>query len=168
MGTIKLKICLNHHNNQRPLYSVSNNPPTQVSSNPQVIDLETQLNQPSTLIDKSVAINVAKNRGDEFNPKEHVYLLGLNFIELIVKSRKDIFEQTKINLATKPGFLYLKFRMLNQNYQTKLMAKHSLGDNPYFAHLDLQVINLNKTFFIELDFKNQTMMENALGKPLEI
>lgn len=48
------------------------------------------------------------------------------------------------------------------------MTRHSLVENPYFGHLDLQVININKTFFIELDFKNQPQMETALGKPLEI
>lgn len=51
MGSLKLRIALNHHNSQRPLYSTSNKIPNQVQ------DTLIKHNNKTTLIDKSIGLN---------------------------------------------------------------------------------------------------------------
>lgn len=50
MGSLKLRIALNHHNSQRPLYSTSNKIPNQVQ------DTLIKHNNKTTLIDKSIGL----------------------------------------------------------------------------------------------------------------
>lgn len=50
--------------------------------------------------------------------------------------------------------MYLKFRMLGQNYQTKFISNLSQSiSSPYLKSLNLNVFDIKKTVFIELDFQ---------------
>jgi hypothetical protein len=51
MGSLKLRITLNHHNSQRPLYSTSTKLPNQVEN------VNVSKNMKRTLIDKSINLN---------------------------------------------------------------------------------------------------------------
>ena len=58
--------------------------------------------------------------------------------------------------------MYLKFRMLGQNYQTKFISNLSQSiSSPYLKSLNLNVFDIKKTVFIELDFLKQDDIEEA-------
>jgi len=86
MGSLKLRITLNHHNSQRPLYSTSNKIPNQVQ--PSV----TSNNLKTTLIDKSVSLNSQIRLGTTTKAQadKQQFILGLDFIELILKNRREL------------------------------------------------------------------------------
>jgi len=91
MGSLRLRITLNHHNSQRPLYSTSNKIPNQVLSN------DVQANQKATLIDQTINLNSAIRLGTitKSAMRKEKYILGLNFIELILKNRFALVKQVQ-------------------------------------------------------------------------
>jgi len=91
MGILRLRITLNHHNSQRPLYSTSNKIPNQVLSN------DIQANQKATLIDQTINLNSAIRLGTitKSSMRKEKYILGLNFIELILKNRFALVKQVQ-------------------------------------------------------------------------
>jgi len=91
MGSLRLRITLNHHNSQRPLYSTSNKIPNQVLSN------DIQANQKATLIDQTINLNSAIRLGTitKSAMRKEKYILGLNFIELILKNRFALVKQVQ-------------------------------------------------------------------------
>ena len=91
MGSLRLRITLNHHNSQRPLYSTSNKIPNQVLAN------DIQTNQKATLIDQTINLNSAIRLGTitKGAMKKEKYILGLNFIELILKNRFALVKQVQ-------------------------------------------------------------------------
>ena len=91
MGSLKLRITLNHHNSQRPLYSTSNKIPNQEVSN------EIQTNQKATLIDQMINLNSAIKLGtiSRAAMQKEKYILGLDFIELILKNRFALVKQVQ-------------------------------------------------------------------------
>jgi len=66
-----------------------------------------------TMLEKTQTINsmVTQNRMQGGLP---CYVLGINFIELIMKERTHL-EQDK-------GYFYLSYRFLGQNYRTKFLV----------------------------------------------
>lgn len=72
------------------------------------------------MIDKTIGVNSSLRLGtitrQQFSKQK--YILGLNFIELILKNR---FALTKEVQGQTQRF-YLKFKFFNQNYQTKFIG----------------------------------------------
>lgn len=92
----------------------------------------------------------------------------MNFIELLLKKREDLLRQL-------PGLqqkFFLKFTFANTNYQTKFLAKDkstsTLPIDRALRRLNLQVLAIKKSTFVELDLFNQSEIESLFGKPLEI
>mmetsp|Transcript_34710 Transcript_34710/g.53248 ORF Transcript_34710/g.53248 Transcript_34710/m.53248 type:complete len:187 (+) Transcript_34710:5623-6183(+) len=164
MGSLKLRITLNHHNSQRPLYSTSNKIPTQEHA---PIGQETVK---STLIDRSIGISTATRLGTltRQQSKQQRCILGLDFVELILKNRKEQVKQVSDMVQR----FYLKFRLFNRNHQTKFLgaqARESLVPlDILLAKLNLQKFGIGKTVFVELDLGAQGEIESAFGKPMEI
>jgi hypothetical protein len=89
MGSLKLRISLNHHSNKRPLYSETNKVPPHFSAP----DAQSIFDQRGTMIDKTVKLTQSLLRGS-MNENSRVinsqeYILGLNFVELIFKDRNQ-------------------------------------------------------------------------------
>jgi hypothetical protein len=92
------------------------------------------------------------------------YLLGLNFVELMVKNRDtSIFQSDESSTS----LMYLKFRFLGQIYQTKFLSQpqHNSG---FLRSLGIQVFEIKKTVFIEIDLLHQASVEDGFSKPLEV
>ena len=75
----------------------------------------------------------------------------MDFIELIIKKRKALTEP-KHGLTSR---FFLKYRLLNQNYQTKFLSSE-VGDqlsalNILLSKMHLQRLPIAKSNFIELD-----------------
>lgn len=105
MGQLRLRITLNHHNSKRPLYSASTKIPNQV------VPANTVNKASYTLIEKSITLN-NKVRAHEMTREQsskQKLILGLDFIELIIKKRKALTE-VKHGLTQR---FYLKYRLLN-------------------------------------------------------
>ena len=119
MGSLKLRIALNHHNSQRPLYSTSNRIPNQVQ------DTLVKHNNKTTLIDKSIGLNTQIRMGtlSQEQMKRSKYILGLDFVELILKGRNDLVKHVQGQTQR----FFLKFRLFNQNYQTKFIGGDETG-----------------------------------------
>lgn len=164
MGSLKMRITLNHHNSQRPLYSTSTKLPHQVENN------NVNSNMKKTLIDKSIGLNTQISLGTitKAQVQDSKVILGLDFIELILKERRDLVKHVQGQTQR----FYLKFRCFNQNYQTKFIGgddRQSLDPlNILLQKIKLQKFDIKKTTFIELDLIDQTQIESAFGKPLEI
>lgn len=96
------------------------------------------------------------------------YILGLDFIELILKERRDLVTHVKGQTQR----FFLKYRLFNQNYQTKFIGgddRQSLSPlNILLQKLKLQKFDVRKATFLELDMLDQTSIEQAFGKPVEI
>ena len=164
MGSLKLRITLNHFNSQRPLYQASAKAP--------------ELNTPvplnaigkQTLIDKSIALasQIKLGSASQVELKRTKFILGLNFIELLLKGRQSLLKQPQ-GLVQK---FFLKFRFSSQNHQTKFLgADSSKVLEPLdllLLKMNLQKLQIKKSVFVEMDFKDQLAMEEAFGKPLEI
>ena len=91
MGALKLRITLNHHNSQRPLYSTSNKIPNQEVPQIGADTLKT------TLIDKSISLNTQMRMGTitRQQANHHKFILGLDFIELVLKGRKNLVKSVQ-------------------------------------------------------------------------
>lgn len=81
------------------------------------------------------------------------YILGINFIELIFKNRDQMVDQIK--LTQSQSFLYLKFKLFNQSFQTKFISTQSDHSNQSLKALNISVFDIKKTALIELDFMRQ-------------
>ena len=55
--------------------------------------------------------------------KRTKYILGLDFVELILKGRKDLVKHVQGQTQR----FFLKFRLFNQNYQTKFIGGDETG-----------------------------------------
>lgn len=147
MGFLRLKITLNHHNSQRPLYSQSSKPQTQ--NNDPVMP---QVEQKKTLIDKSVTLSTNLRRGSlsEEQKKHHDFILGIDFIELILKNKKSLLN-SQPELTQR---FYLKYTLLNKVYQTKFVtpesAHHLSPLNVLLSKVKLQKFDIGKINFTEL------------------
>ena len=195
MGALKLRIALNHHNTQRPLFSGSTRLPNQLppaATAPSQFDSGAN-GQPTgvrnaTLIDKSVCLNNSFARGT-FNGVTSVrnqrdarngnnqYILALNFVELILRNRGEVFDQVKgFFLNNKTDFsslLYLKFRFLGQNYQTKFIALDHPAENQalqskFMKAVNMLALDISKTILLPIDLGNQQEVEQAFACPLEV
>jgi len=134
MGALKLRIALNHHNTQRPLFSGSTRLPNQLPTSASAPSRDNTADEAgraalrnATLIDKSVCLNNSFARGTfvgnnsiKVQRSNQEYILALNFVELILRNRSELFDQVKNHFAyDKSSFsslLYLKFKFLGQNY----------------------------------------------------
>lgn len=164
MGSLRLRITLNHHNSQRPLYSTSSKIPNQVQP------ILPQQSTKMTMIDQSINLNSNIKLGTvtKAHLKKDKLLLGINFIELILK---DKFELSKYIQGQIQRF-YLKYRINGQVFQTKFLGSDSNNSldalNILLLKLKMQRFDILKTNFIELDMKDQQSIEQAFGKPLEV
>ena len=106
-------------------------------------------------------------------------ILALNFIELILMNRPGLFEENILKLAGKPlsSSLYLKFRFLGQNYQTKFVSleggsvgaqEHPTIQSSYARALQMLCFEIQKTVFLPIDLTDQNSVEQAFATPLEI
>jgi hypothetical protein len=91
MGSLRLRITLNHHNSQRPLYSTSNQIPNQLIAN------DIQTNKKATLIDQAINLNSSIRLGtiSKSAVQKEQYILGLDFIELVLKNRFALVKQVQ-------------------------------------------------------------------------
>jgi hypothetical protein len=86
MGSLKLRITLNHHNSQRPLYSTTNRIPDQVvpgiSSN----------RRKQTIIEQSISFTNKLRTGQVSRglAQGQKVIMGLDFIELLIKNRRQL------------------------------------------------------------------------------
>jgi len=164
MGSLRLRITLNHHNSQRPLYSTSSKIPNQVQPNM----LETKAK--ATLIEQSINVNSQMRLGtiSRAQLKKEKYILGLDFIELILKNRAGLAKQVQGQIQR----FYLKYRMFNQVFQTKWVGADSQNSldslNILLQKIKMQRFGIGKSNFVELDLCDQDVMEQTFGKPLEI
>ena len=89
-------------------------------------------------------------------------ILGIDFIELILKNRKQL---TSIHLPTETIYsepltarFFLKYRLLNQNYQTKfLVAENGQTLSPLnilLSKIGIQTLKIAKAHFLEIDLSN--------------
>ncbi len=81
-------------------------------------------------------------------------ILGLDFIELIIKNRKNL---TIVQVGQTQRF-YLKYRIFNQNYQTKFLSTE-IGNsmsplNIILDKINLQKLKIGKSNFIDIDITN--------------
>jgi hypothetical protein len=164
MGSLRLRITLNHHNSQRPLYSTSSKIPNQVQS--QIADNAHK----TTLIDKSITLTNQLRLGtmSRVQARKERCILGLNFVELILKDRAALAKQ----VTGQTQRFFLKYRMFNQTFQTKFIgadATNSLDSlNILLDKLKMRRFDISKSNFIDLDMTDSDLMEAAFGKPLEI
>ena len=104
MGALKLRVTLNHHNTQRPLFTQSNRLPNQIPGGSRVDNqstIENEFKRDATLIDKSVNYSTSMQRAQGVMPASiggvntsiaaplggTRYLLAVNFVELIMNSK---------------------------------------------------------------------------------
>ena len=198
MGALKLRIALNHHNTQRPLFSGSTRLPNQVSvTKPARLTATTQ-NQSSiratTMIDKSVNLrNSFANQGEDFARaattlapviqssigQSDRQILALSFNELILHNRNSVLDDSfSLGTKSKAALLYLKFKFLGESYQTKFMSlqedqfeqRGGVGaiQSTYMRALNMMCFDISKTIFLPLDMSDQGMIEQAFARPLEI
>ena len=82
MGTLRLRIALNHHNLQRPLFQGNNRMPEKASS----------AKQPNTLINQTIKRSIESLDRAKASESEqsHIHYLGINFIELVMRARSDL------------------------------------------------------------------------------
>ena len=65
--------------------------------------------------------------------------------------------------------MYLKFRFLGQSFQTKFISNINTSHSSMFLkQLDINIIDIKKTVFVELDFMRQGEIEEAFARPLEV
>ena len=103
------------------------------------------------MIDKSVVLTQSLLRNTRQVSQPNQFLLGLNFVELVFKNREH-----QLFSANEQSYMYLKFRFLGQTYQTKFVSNQSAQHNSgYLKTLQLSVLDIKKTVFIELDLLRQ-------------
>ena len=68
------------------------------------------------MIDKTVQLTQSLMRGSRIGDEQ--YLLGLNFQELVFKDRQA-------SMFTGGCFMYLKFQVMGQKFQTKFISSMS-------------------------------------------
>lgn len=133
MGTLRLRISINHHNSARPLFNASNKIPTQESDRTVADTFAKDASRPSTIIDKSIGIRTSQPNFKSLSRaqltetlaktgKKSKYLLCLNFVEVILRNRSEVFDQLKFSEKQNSSLLYLKFKFLGQSYQTKFIS----------------------------------------------
>lgn len=87
------------------------------------------------------------------------YILGLDFVELLLKNRFDLVKSVHGQVQR----FYLKYRMHGQTYQTKFVgadANNSLDNlNILLQKIKLQRFAINKSSFVELDMTDQYAIE---------
>ena len=67
------------------------------------------------------------------------------------------------------SYMYLKFRFLGQTYQTKFVSNQgTLQNSVYLRSLQISVLEIKKTVFIEVDLLRQGEVEEAFSRPLEV
>lgn len=116
------------------------------------------------MIDKSVVLTQSLLRNPKFVPLSNQFLLGLNFVELVFKNKEH-----HLFTSNEQSYMYLKFRFLGQTYQTKFVSNQAaLHNSAFLKSLQLSVLDIKKTVFIEVDLLRQAEMEEAFSKPLEV
>ena len=140
MGALKLRIALNHHNSQRPLFSGSTRLPTQLPVHDQAPSATTNDRdlRTATLIDRCVVMNQKAARTGEMTRAQSfgfqegekcTYFLAMNFVELILQDRPELMEvMTKVDKRSLSTLIFLKFKFLGNTYQTQFV---SLDENSY-------------------------------------
>jgi hypothetical protein len=98
------------------------------------------------------------------------YILAINFLELIMNANyhRPLIQQS---LNTSTSSLYFTCKFLGMNYQTKFYANVAGSlENPsqYRQALDLAIFSLNKAIMLKIDLGNQTEVEEAFSRPLEL
>ncbi|CDW78943.1 c2 domain-containing protein 3 [Stylonychia lemnae] len=164
MGTLKLRISLNHHSQHRPLYS------QETSTKYNNLIAKNQDNLRTTMIDRSAKISqtLARSNGNVLT-SDHQMILGLNFVELLFKNRDELMQQTYLSQTlNQQSHMYLKFKVFGQNYQTKFMSSQSTKESQHLKQLKIKVFDIKKTVLIELDYLNQKNIEELFSRPLEI
>jgi len=86
----------------------------------------------------------------------HKYLLGFNFVELILLNHSHILHQSLSREHTgRVGVFYLKFRLLGQNFQSKFIASDSLKQSRFMKAVNMAVYEVRNTVFVDIDIANQ-------------
>lgn len=113
MGSLRIRINLNHHDLQRPLFQSTNK--IAQETRPQT--------QPNTLITKSlkqssrsIEAEDLERLGGTLSKNTDSYILALNFCEVILRERSDL-----IRADTATNSLYLQFKLGNETYKTKFI-----------------------------------------------
>jgi hypothetical protein len=79
--------------------------------------------------------------------------LGLNFVELIMKSRSDLLLSD-----ARSNQLYLKFGLAGEQYMTKFIPL-SQPSNFEMTKLELMTYDVNRTIFVEVDLSDTYKVE---------
>jgi hypothetical protein len=152
MGTLRLRIALNHHNLQRPLFQGSNRVPK-----------EPTLSQPNTLINQSIKRSIETlDRQPDYQQESHVHFLCLNFVELIMRARSDLLLSD-----ARTNQLYLKFGLAGEQYMTKFIPL-SQPSNFEMTKVEMMTYDVNRTILIEVDLSDTYRAEQLFAKPLEV
>ena len=94
--------------------------------------------------------------------------MGLDFIELLLKNRRVLTQQSPGHVSR----FFLKYKFLNRVHQTRFLTSQTGNSlsalNILLDRLNLQKLSIQKTNFIEIDVADQDLVEEAFGKPLQI
>lgn len=163
MGSLILRLSLNHHNTQRPLYSQDN----RIHQTQQLNDRETigtVLGKTATLLEKTQTIQNMKinEMGTSMKNQDSKFVIALNFVELVLKNRNNMNK----------GHFYLDYRFLGQNKRTKFLQNQRNGRHPEALELEekmkLKIIDINRVQFLQVDLSDRQEAERAFGTPLQL
>lgn len=79
--------------------------------------------------------------------------MGINFVELIMKSRSDLLLSD-----ARSNQLYLKFGLAGEQYMTKFIPL-SQPSNFEMTKLELMTYDVNRTIFVEVDLSDTYKVE---------